>query len=248
MLARSSFAPLAVVLAACSSTPKPVDPPPASSAPLPVAEASASAPIADAPPPDAGLPTKCEIERDGLCLPSTDFATRVCKTVNPDVALALFVKTSPFTRGYLTREVDGWNASGGASVQGKVAFDEEVLVVRFRGAPKNGPQISGQNGSYDVLRWDGSCVTLAVEEMTTKRPPAPKAAAIAFRYLRTSMKDALLASDKVKKTYEARQKECKGVNTGDVSAKCEKLDKELSAVIVDHVRSGATLPAPEKLP
>ena len=39
--------------------------------------------------------------------------------------------------------------------------------------------------------------------------------------------EALLASDKVKKTYEARQKECKGVNTGDVSARCEKLDKEL---------------------
>ena len=55
----------------------------------------------------------------------------------------------------------------------------------------------------------------------------------------------MLANDKIKGTYEARRKECKGVSTGDVSAKCEKLDKELTAVIVDFVRGGGQVPVPE---
>lgn len=177
-------------------------------------------------------------------MPDGDFVKRICEKPLGDVALALFQKETPFTRGYLSREVDGWNASGGGSSREKVPFDEEVLVLRVRAVPKGAMQMSGQGG-FDVLRWDGSCISLATEEMTQKKPPRARHAAIPFRYLGEKTQLALLANEKVKTTYEARRKECKGVTSGEVSAKCEKLDKELSSVIVDFVRGGGAVPRPD---
>ena len=45
------------------------------------------------------------------------------------VALALFAKSSPWTRGYLKGDVEAWNASGGVSSGDKLLFDEEVIVL-----------------------------------------------------------------------------------------------------------------------
>jgi hypothetical protein len=232
--------------AACGAKPPetapPAEPaPPASSAPTePVAEAPKPEPEAAAP----AFPTTCAGEAKEPCVPEAAFVKKICEKPMGDIALALFRKTTPFTRGYLTREVDGWNASGGGSSREKVPFDEEVLVLRARVPPKGGMQMSGQGG-FDVLRWDGSCISLAPEEMSSKRPPRPRAAPIPFRYLSEKMQLALLSNDKIKTTYEARRKECKGVTSGDVSAKCEKLDKELSVVIVDFVRNGGEVPEPK---
>ena len=246
-LATFTFASAGVVLSAvfvgCGAKPEPKAPEP------PPAVSSADSPV-EAPPPKAepkvkpAFPTGCAGEGKDPCIPDAEFVKRLCEKPLGDVALALFQKEMPFTRGYLTREVDGWNASGGGSSREKVPFDEEVLVLRVRAVSKGGMQMSGQGG-YDVLRWDGSCISLATEEMTQKKPPRARHAAIPFRYLGEKTQVALLANEKIKTTYEARRKECKGVNTGDVSAKCEKLDKELSTVIVDFVRGGGAVPRPE---
>lgn len=220
--------------AAPSDSPAPTEPD-ASAAPPPKPEAATAAPVT--------FPHACAGDAKEPCVPDAEFVKKICDKPMGDIALALFRKSTPFTRGYLTREVDGWNASGGGSSREKVPFDEEVLVLRARVPPKGGMQMSGQGG-FDVLRWDGSCISLAPEEMSAKRPPRPRAAPIPFRYLSEKMQLALLSNDKIKTTYEARRKECKGVTSGEVSAKCEKLDKELSVVIVDFVRNGGEVPEP----
>lgn len=237
------FPVVSMVFVGCGAKPEPKAPEP----PTPVASSAEVAPEAPPKPePKAkpAFPTACAGDSKDPCVPEPDFVKRLCEKPLGDVALALFQKESPFTRGYLTREVDGWNASGGGSSREKVPFDEEVLVLRVRAAAKGAMQMSGQGG-YDVLRWDGSCISLATEEMTQKKPPRARHAAIPFRYLGEKTQLALLGNEKIKTTYEARRKECKGVTSGDVSAKCEKLDKELSTVIVDFVRGGGAVPKPE---
>jgi hypothetical protein len=107
----------------------------------------------------------------------------LCGGFYPDVALVMFAKESPWTRAYLTRDVQAWNASGGASSADKLVFDEEVLVLFHREVDQGGVVVSGASGGYDVLRWDGSCASLAGEELTQKRPPKAKSARIVWKSL-----------------------------------------------------------------
>jgi hypothetical protein len=182
-----------------------------------------------------------------LCTPSADFAKRLCAGDYPDVALALMGKGTPFTRSYMTRNVDAWNASGGRTHLAKVAFDEEVMVVQYRKAQAGGivmVSANGESGSYDVLRWDGSCVSVMAEEITLARPPQPKRASIPWRHLDDATKTALLAVPAVKNSYTALGKACDGT----VAGKCTKAENALSSAVVDFVRNGGALPPPARRP
>lgn len=196
------------------------------------------------------LPTQCaESGGDGkLCMPPRAFVKRLCQGFHPDVALVLFAKDSPFTRGYLTRDTEAWNASGGVSSSDKMMFDEEVLILAHRSADTGGMTVSGVSGGYDVLRWDGTCASLMGEEVRLQRPPQPRHAAIPWKSLDTKTRDALQADEKVGKVVAERRKECKGATMGSVSLKCEKADKQMSVVIVEYVRNGGSIPAPGPLP
>jgi hypothetical protein len=194
------------------------------------------------PPPRPDFPAGCEGGPvEGVCAPDGAFADRLCKAQIADAALVLFAKGSPWTRGYLTRDTEAWNASGGGSVRGKLLFDEEVLVLRKRAA---GGIVVGQGGGYDVLRWDGTCASLAAEELTLRRPPRVRAAPIGWRNLNTPARDALLADAKLSALYDKRRKECKGATSGDVSAACVKADAALDGGIVAFVRDGGAVPQP----
>jgi hypothetical protein len=164
------------------------------------------------------------------------------------VALFLFSQSPPFTRAYLTRRAEAWNASGGVSETGHVEFDEEVLLLRVRKPDYGGMQVSGAGGGYDALRWSGSCVTLSDEEVTLKKPPAPKSGKVEFRFLDTNIQEALREDQAVDEAYRVRRTECKGATTGDVSLKCVRADAKLSEAIIRYVRSGAKLPEPERIP
>lgn len=194
------------------------------------------------------MPTKCAKKGADVCTPGSKFVDRLCGGDFPDATLYMFSKAAPWTHGYLTRKTKAWNASGGASSSGWVAFDEEVVILRARKSNPNGMQVSGAGGGYDVLRWDGSCVTLAKEELTTNKPPAPKATKITFRYLSDPIQEALRKDDGVTKAYRARRKYCKGATMGEVSLKCVKADAKLSEEVVDFVRDGGTLPLPKNIP
>lgn len=194
------------------------------------------------------LPSECTKKDDKLCVPPAAFVTRLCQGNFPSVALALFRKGSPWTRGYLTRKTKAWNASGGAATSDELEFDEEVLVLRQRDVDMGGMQVSGAGGGYDALRWNGSCVTLAKEELTLSVPPKAKNARVEWRLLDDGMREAMRTDDKLDKAYKDRQKECKGATMGTVSDKCVKVDNALSDAIVAHVRNGGEVGKPDRLP
>lgn len=194
------------------------------------------------------LPKECAKKDDKMCLPPSAFVNRLCQGNFPSVALALFKKDTPWTRGYLTRKTKAWNASGGAASSDELEFDEEVLVLRHRAADLGGMQVSGAGGGFDALRWNGSCVTLAKEELTLSLPPKAKNARVEWRLIDDNMREAMRANEKLDKAYKDRQKECKGATMGTVSDKCVKLDAALSDAIVKHVREGGNVGKPDKLP
>ncbi|XXY55185.1 hypothetical protein WME91_17100 [Sorangium sp. So ce269] len=193
------------------------------------------------------IPTTCD-QQDNMCLPPAAFVKRLCSGFYPDVALSLFAKGTPFTRGYLTRDTEAWNASGGSSSNDKLLFDEEVLILYRRVADTGGMVVSGAGGGYDVLRWDGTCASLMTEEVRLHVPPKPKFAPIPWKSLDQKTRDAFQADEKVGPLIAERRKECKGATMGAVSAKCEKVDKQMGAALIDYVRNGGSLPAPGSLP
>jgi hypothetical protein len=249
MLRAWSFAALAItLLTACGGPPAPAAPTPEPSSAPSAAPSAAPRAESEADKPFTQIPAECATPGDKTCTPPKPFVKRLCGGFFPEVALAMFGKGTPWTRGYLRREVEAWNASGGVSSSDKLVFDEEVLIMVFRSADSGGMVVSGSTGSYDVLRWNGTCASLMGEEVTTRQPPAPKYAKIPWKSLGEATREALLANDKVGKIAAERKKECKGATMGEVSAKCEKADSMLSTSVIDYVRSGGALPAPAKMP
>ncbi len=199
----------------------------------------------------SAIPTSCASHEGEICLPSKGFARKMCQGDYSGVALKLFSNGTPWTRGYLTHETDAWNASGGGSSKERLALDEEVLVMYFRKANSNegGIQVSGANGGYDAMRWDGMCVTLDASELRFDPPAKPRNAHLVWSRIEFATRKVLKKDETVRQAYIARKKECKGVTVGTVTKKCEKLDKELSKVIANFVReSGDSLPMPKKMP
>jgi hypothetical protein len=224
-----------------SSEPSPKEETKAESEPAAEEKATASESVAP-----GKLPTECETRGDTCVLPKS-FVKRLCQNPMPNVALALFSSGTPWTRAYLTRKTKAWNAEGGASVEDWLDFDEEVLLLDARLPPKGGMQVSGMGG-YQALRWDGTCVTLASEEVATRKPPSPKYPRLLWRWYDDPIKEALRKSPDVDRAYLAQRKECKGVSVGEVTKKCEVADHALVEAIVAHVSGSGGLPEPEKIP
>jgi hypothetical protein len=183
----------------------------------------------------AQVPTDCADKSADLCTPPRPFVERLCAKPHQELALALFARKAPFTHLYLKSKVD------------ELAFDEEVLALVFHVQPKGGMIVGSGNGSYDVLRWDGTCSRgVEAEVFTRSRPPKPRAAHVQWHRVGERMQSALIASSEaVKRAHAKRGKECKGAMTGDVSAACEKADASLVDAIVDYVRTTGELPEPE---
>lgn len=186
----------------------------------------------DAPP---ELPTACADPSAAICAPPSDYVDRLCAKPHQDLALALFAKSTPFTRMYLRGRLD------------ELVLDEEVLALRFHGVPRGGVVVGSGAGTYDVLRWDGSC-SLAVEaEMLSKsKPGRARTSGVKWHRVSTRVGDAIIAaSDGVKKAHARRGKECQGAMSGDVSLACQKADQGLTDAVVDYVRGGGSVPTPD---
>lgn len=201
------------------------------------------------------VPTSCAGEQTlkdtKACLPSASFAKKMCSGIYPEVALGMFAKGTPWTRVFLSGDVEAWNASGGLTSRTKLAFDEEVIVLSRHGAASMGGIVmTGAQASFDVLRWDGSCVSIMEGELTTRTPPKPKPAAVPWSRLEETTRRALLHSPKVKSTHDSLDKACTPSAGVPVSKKsCDKADKAFTAAVVDYVRSGnASLPTPARRP
>lgn len=200
------------------------------------------------------VPDECSAEATfgkttKLCMPAAAYARKLCGGIYPEVALSLHAKGTPFTRLYLAGDVEAWNASGGLTHRARLAFDEEVIVLA-KHAPggAGGVVMTGMQASYDVLRWDGTCVSVMEGEITAKRPPAPKPAPIPYDRLEETTRRALLAAPKVKSAHDALGKACASVSSDAEKKKCEKADRAFAQAIVDYVRGGGALPAPARRP
>lgn len=194
---------------------------------------------------NAEVPERC-IKRKGACLPPVKWAEKLCQDVYPDVALYMFRKGSPWERFYMRtglNAVNGW----GSTIAEDLVRGEEVIPINYRGN-KDGFVVQGSEGTFDVLRWNGSCVTLDLAEVTKDQPGAPKVPRIEWRALSEPVQEALMADNRVASAVRSRQKECRGATIGRVTAECERLDRELGSVIARYVRDGGGVPLPPSHP
>ena len=245
---RPSMLLLPFLIAACGGAPvaKPAEPESAAPSSEPAAAPSSATETKKEAAP-LTVPTGCA-DKGRFCLPDQKFSKRMCNDSYPSLALYLFGNGFGFTRGYLTRKTQAWNAAGGASDNTFLEFDEEVILLVERGGDASGMQVSGAGGGYEALRWNGSCVTLAKEEGTLDKPPSPKAAKVEWRFLDDNVQEALRQDPTINAAVQKRRNECKGAVSGDVSLTCVKADDRLTQVMVDYLRKGGKLPVPSKLP
>lgn len=216
---------------------------------------SAAAPVETAPSEAkeaVEFPTACAQggKKDGgdVCVPSPAFAKHVCSAANASsLALALFAKGTPWQRMYLARDTEAWDPSGGVgSTTTKLAYEEEVLVLAFH-PPANtgGMQVSGANGTYDVLRWDGVCASLNADELRKWLPPEPGYAAIPWRRLDDGTQQALVADGRISLKEGEMKKACKGLSRNQTNPACDRAQKSLSKAVVNYVRNGGSVPTPK---
>lgn len=245
-----------VLLFACGGAPPAPEVPEPSSA-----EAAASVAPSEGPPSEGAapqgpsasedaraIPTEC-VEVGELCLPPRPFVKRLCQDAYTSAAFHLFEKGSPYSRGYVrARTVQAVNTLGGPSSDAPLRFDEEVVILTQSAPPgADAMQVSGMGG-YEVLRWDGTCATLAGGELTRKKPPRPGHAPFEWQLLDTGLQEALLATPEVKGARSNHKKQCKGASFGRRTPECAAAEDTLQDTIVRVVRSGVALPPPERMP
>jgi hypothetical protein len=185
------------------------------------------------------IPTECETSGAKVCMPPTSFVAKLCQSKSADVALSMFRKSTPWTRAYLRRDTDAWYMSARRSSPVKLVVDEEVIVVASRSGGSSGIQVSG-SGSYDVYRWDGQCVSVMADEVSLRRPPAPRSAPIAWKSLNERTRGALLDDRGIKSRRDHLERDRCGDDSS--SARCTEETAALMRLIADYVRRGGKLP------
>jgi hypothetical protein len=180
-------------------------------------------------------------------MPPVKWAEKLCATgVFQDLALYMFRAGTPWTRFYMRsglNAVNGW----GPTVDEDLVSQEEVIPINYRRQSEMFA-VEGSLGTFDVLRWNGSCVTLDVGEVTSDEPRRPRHSRVEWKELSESMQNALLEDEDVHGVFSARRRECKGASIGRVTKDCEVLDGKLVDVIAEHVRHVRILPEPSVSP
>jgi len=195
------------------------------------------------------LPTECS-SGDRDCLPPSAWVSKLCNGVHPEVALHMFRGGSPWLRLYARATAPAYNGAGGPSLSDeRVNRGEELIALRRNTDARDssaGEMSVGDTAGYDLLRWNGSCVTLHDGEYSTKRPRRSNYARIEWKWLGDEVQSALRNDDDVGRAFLARRKECQGATLGRVTKKCVEQDNSFVAAIVGYVRAGGELPAPSE--
>ncbi|MBL8742050.1 MAG: hypothetical protein JNK04_13175 [Myxococcales bacterium] len=209
-----------------------------------MASAPAAAMIEVTPAAPAALPTACAAG-SGCSLP-TDFGERLCRGSYPEVALHLFAPTTPWKRAYLRKSFQAWHVGGRGEMR-ELRTSEEVLVVNEKAGAGAG---LGMGGAFEVLRWDGSCVSLMEDEISFHKPSAAIPANIEWKKLDESMKTALGAEREISELRNAWTKTCDGpaAEREPGRSKCELALRRFSLAIAQSIGRGKVLPPPASLP
>jgi hypothetical protein len=179
------------------------------------------------------------------CFPSAKFVERLCAASYPGVALVMFHPESPWKRGYLKGETKAWTSTAGAQQEERLKFNEEVLVLQSNNGADGA--LAGQGDSFFALRWNGSCVKLTEEEITTLAPWRRLASPVQWGWLDDNIQEELLADGKVAAAQSAWKKECRKSGSPS-SERCSALGQQLTDAVVARVKSGAPLPEPTNRP
>jgi len=180
------------------------------------------------------------------CLPPPPWVHKLCDGVHPDVAIYFFHAGTPWQRFYMLARAKPYNASGGVSLLGEqLEYGEEVIALRRRDN-QSGIQIN-DNAGYDVLRWNGACVTIHDGEFTTSEPRRKGHSRVEWRYLSDNLQSALSADPAITASSRDRRRSCQGATLGIVSQECVDSDRRLIDDIVRFVRTCRTLPEPAAL-
>jgi hypothetical protein len=191
-------------------------------------------------------PNECRAE--GACLPPQEFARAVCKGRFPGLAISLFEKNTPWERRYVKVEsIEPVNTHGGATTSERLAFTEEVLLLRHQSANADGIQVSGAS-DVDVLRWDGTCVTVREEYLSIHRMPTVGNATVNWRYLDEETQKGLLEAKYVNVRYQQQREACRRSSASNLGDACAKATSKLNDAITVAVRGGLELPEPGALP
>jgi hypothetical protein len=185
-----------------------------------------------------GVPTTCTPSSTSGCVMAPRFAEQLCRGTHPDLALALFRRGTPWRRGYVARQVEAWSTAGFARTSAVLDIDEEVLVISQRAG--SGMLVGG--GSYDVLRWDGTCVSLMADEVSFRPPRAPKHARIPWPRLDDEVRVSLSHDAKIRAVDSQWRKQCAKERSGPKSPGCAEVDERLSGGIVAYLRAGGAIP------
>jgi hypothetical protein len=194
------------------------------------------------------LPEGCnDGEQD--CLPPERFVDQLCNGIHPELALHMFRGGSPWKRLYSRAVAPAFNGAGGPSISDeRVQRGEELIALRRNSDAKrsnSGEMSIGYTAGYDLLRWNGSCVTLHDGEFSSKPPRRGlRHAKVDWRSLGDRVQSTLREDELIERAIVARRKECRGITLGNVTRKCVEQERSLVAAIVDYVRAGGELPEP----
>ena len=205
-------------------------------------------PKAPPPPPEPqeapDIPTYCASAAKP-CVPPPDFVELLCRDRFASVAPYLFQKHTPFVRLHVkSRSVELGNSFKGPTGSNAVAFAEELVLLRvISESAENAKKPPLER--YDLLRWDGTCLTLPKTDVVTYLPGMPQAAPVEFNEFDSTMRVALLRDKKIGKLHDDRERVCQ---QGQASEGCTKASKALSEGIVGAIRQGLRLPMPRERP
>jgi hypothetical protein len=210
--------------------------PTATPAAVPIVEVAAEEP-------ERSLPTQCVEGEGAVCTLPADFGERLCAGAYPEVAIHLFAPKTPWKRVYLQKSFQAWHVGGRGEMR-ELRAGEEVLVVKTGRGDLTGGQ------AFDVLRWDGTCVSLMEDEISFRKPATAVPANIPWKRLEPEYQSAFAQEKQIESLRAQQAKICDdpAVDKEPKRSKCELARRQLSQAIAQSVAKGKALPPLRALP
>jgi hypothetical protein len=194
------------------------------------------------------LPRSCS-SAGRHCVPPEDFVAALCQKKYPGVAIAMFEKSAPWQHVFVkVADVAPVNVLGGPTGETRLEFLEEVVVLRRRVIQYGEMEVSVPD-SFDVLRLDGTCASLAEDEFMSHRPAVrPKYAPVVWQQIDGATREVLEQNERVEQAREGQYHACRGSFLGGGGVECREATQKLARAIMTVLGQGITLPAPNELP